>query len=75
MRACSAETFAARLWSSQKPGAFIAASSSTSRFSSETGSKVLTDPVELGPELFELVGEWLLLFFEHGRDGTGRVTW
>jgi hypothetical protein len=30
-----------------------------------TGSKVLTDPVELGPELVELFRERLLLFLGH----------
>src|SRR5581483_8075177 len=57
---------AACAWSSQKPGAFICSSSSTSLRSSDAGSKVLTDPVELGPELFELLGECLPLV-GHGR--------
>jgi hypothetical protein len=35
-----------------------------------TGSKVLTDPVKLGPKLVELLRERLLLFLGHGRDGT-----
>src|SRR5439155_10816783 len=56
-RACSAETAAARLWSSQKPGALICCSSSSARPSSDAGSKVLPDPVELGPELVELLRE------------------
>jgi hypothetical protein len=57
------------LWSSQNPGELICSSSSTSRFSSVTGSKVLPDPVELGAELVELFRERLLLFL--GRHDPG----
>ena len=38
-------------------GAPMAASSSAARVVSASGSKVLTDPGKLGPELLELVGE------------------
>src|SRR5690349_7583102 len=51
---------AASCWSSQKPGAPMASSSSAWRAVSASGSKVLTNPVELGSELLELLREWLL---------------
>src|SRR5919108_4053288 len=55
MRACSVDTFAARSWSSQKPGSPISRSSSACRAASASGSKVITDPGELGPDLLELL--------------------
>ena len=54
-RACSVEIPAARSWSSQKPGSPISRSSSASRAASPSGSKVITDPGELGPDLLELL--------------------
>src|SRR2546429_1358319 len=54
-RACSADTAAACCWSSQKPGCASSCSSSASRVLSRSGSKVTTDPVELGPDPFELL--------------------
>ena len=42
-----------RCGSSQKPGAAIWASSSSSRCSARAGSKVITNPVQLGPELLD----------------------
>ena len=54
-RACSDEIFAAAPWSSQKPGSPMRASSSATRSRSVTGSKVITDPGELGPDLLELL--------------------
>src|SRR5947207_2255522 len=41
-------------WSFQNPGSFISLSSSARRAAKRAGSKVLTDPVELGPDLLEL---------------------
>src|SRR2546423_12894846 len=55
MRACSVEIRAARSWSSQKPGSPISFSSSARRALSVSGSKVITDPGELGPDLLELL--------------------
>src|ERR671930_236040 len=52
---------AAVCWSSQKPGADIWASSSAARAASESGSKVITDPGELGPDLLQLLVERLRL--------------
>src|SRR5262245_45167471 len=52
---CSVERRCARSWSSQKPGSLISPSSSPSRRSSRSGSKVITDPAELGPDLLELL--------------------
>src|SRR5215204_591277 len=73
MRACSAETAAARCWSFQKPGAESWPSSSLSRAESESGSKVITDPAELGPDLLELLIQWRGGFHAY-LDGTfGRV--
>src|SRR5438270_13055995 len=46
---------AARCWSSQNPGSPIAASSSAGRALRRSGSKVITDPGELGPDLLELL--------------------
>src|SRR5438132_11802685 len=54
-RACSADTAAACCWSSQKPGCASSCSSSASRVLSRSGSKVTTDPVQLGPDPFELL--------------------
>src|SRR5918994_6103540 len=60
---------AARCWSSQNPGSPIAASSSTMRACRESGSKVITDPVELGPDLLELLLQRERLL-GHGPDGS-----
>src|SRR5438876_11444783 len=60
MRECSVEIWAARCWSSQKPGAPIAPSSSAARASRRSGSKVITDPGKLGPDLPELFFERLI---------------
>src|SRR6187455_1596990 len=57
MRACSVEMAAAPCWSSQKPGSPIFASSSAARLASPSGSKVITDPVELGPDLLQALGK------------------
>src|SRR3970282_2168857 len=59
MRACSVEIRAAPAWSSQKPGAPIASSSSSRRRARRSGSKVITDPGELGPDLLEALIEAL----------------
>src|SRR5262245_47814904 len=56
-RECSVERRWASCWSSQKPGSLIWPSSSASRRSSRSGSKVITDPAELGPDLLELILE------------------
>src|SRR6478752_1177855 len=42
-------------WSFQKPGSLISRSRSTRRAASRSGSKVITDPVELDPDFFELL--------------------
>src|SRR5262249_34567005 len=42
-------------WSSQNPGAPSSSSSSATRRLSPSGSKVITDPGELGPDLLELL--------------------
>src|SRR5262249_28260917 len=70
-RACSVEIFCARSWSFQKPGSLSSCSSLARRCSSAAGSKVITDPVELGPDLFELLLERSLCL-GHGLDRTGR---
>src|SRR5207247_2599261 len=71
MRECSAETAAACCWSSQNPGCPSSVSSSASRALSRSGSKVTTDPVELGPDPFELLLQRELPFLSHrGGDGT-----
>src|SRR6188508_2475954 len=57
MRACSVEMAAAPCWSSQKPGSPIFASSSAARVARRSGSKVITDPVELGPDLLQALGK------------------
>ena len=49
-RACSADTFAARSWSSQKPGACISFSSASTRSLSEAGSKVVREQLQLVAE-------------------------
>ena len=51
----SADTAAACCWSSQNPGAASSCSSSSRRATSVSGSKVITDPGELGPDLLELL--------------------
>ena len=61
MRDCSVEIFAAFDWSSQKPGAPMASSSSARRRVSASGSKVITDPGELGPDLLEALIEAALV--------------
>src|SRR5207342_2558551 len=60
-RDCSVETEAACCWSSQKPGRPISCSSSAMRCFRPSGSKVITDPVELDPDLLQLLCERLLL--------------
>src|SRR6476646_7113387 len=64
-RDCSVETEAACCWSSQKPGRPISCSSSAIRCFRPSGSKVITDPVELDPDLLQLLSEWLLLSLGH----------
>src|SRR5262245_47432266 len=59
---CSVERRCARSWSSQKPGSLISASSSPSRRSSRSGSKIITDPAELGPDLLELLLDGAVAF-------------
>src|SRR5213078_2001931 len=71
MRECSAETAAACCWSSQNPGCASSVSSSASRDLSRSGSKVTTDPVELGPDPFELLLQREFALVRHrGGDGT-----
>src|SRR5687768_11108614 len=48
---------AARFWSSQNPGSPIACSSSPTRDATASGSKVITNPGELGSDLLELLVE------------------
>src|SRR5579862_4986908 len=55
MRLCSVASFCARSCSSQKPGALMVCSSSAWRCSKRSGSKVITDPGKLGPDLLELL--------------------
>src|ERR1700745_3687902 len=62
VRACSVAIFWARAWSSQKPGSLMADSSSARRSIRRAGSKVITDPGKLGPDLIELLGERYDLF-------------
>src|SRR5205823_14800964 len=52
---------AARCWSSQNPGWPSSSSSSAMRFLSPSGSKVITDPVQLGPDLLELLAQRLVV--------------
>src|SRR5437899_8838533 len=79
MRACSVEIAAAPCWSSQKPGSPIFASSSAARFASPSGSKVITDPVQLGPDLLQALVERGGVCHQHDGSepcpapGTGRV--
>src|SRR6476646_2943572 len=75
-RDCSVETEAACCWSSQKPGRPISCSSSAMRCFRPSGSKVITDPVELDPDLLQLLSEWLLLSLGHMAivaGGAGRI--
>src|SRR4051794_38431367 len=58
---CSAETFAARSWSSQKPGSCISFSSAPTRPSSPAGSKVVREQLELVAE-----GRAVALCSSHG---------
>ena len=51
--ACSAETDAARSWSSQKPGACISPSSSARRASSAAGSKRVREQLQLAAEAID----------------------
>src|SRR5262249_3093738 len=57
------------------PGAESSRSSSSRRAASASGSKVITDPGELGPDLLELLGERLVVLRLHAHcgDGTGRA--
>src|SRR3954469_20851910 len=50
-RACSADTFAARSWSSQKPGSPISRSSASRRSASAAGSKVVREQLQLVAEI------------------------
>src|SRR6478672_3823475 len=52
-------------WSSQNPGAPISFSSSARRAASASGSKVITDPGELGPDLLHALVEWLAVGLGH----------
>src|SRR5919201_6793380 len=75
-RACSDEIAAARFWSSQKPGSPIASSSSAIRTLSASGSKVITDPAELGPDLLHLSLEGGAVGHQQDpSDGFGRGMW
>src|SRR5438093_8732624 len=56
---------AARSMSSLNPGSPIRCSSSARRAVSASGSKVITDPGQLGPDLLELLLERLRAFFGH----------
>src|SRR5919198_406784 len=66
MRLCSADSLEARCWSAQKSG--LASSSSSWRRRSFSGgtSKVTTGPVELGPDLLELLLQRLFSGLGHG---------
>src|SRR6187551_1810959 len=55
----------AAAWSSQNPGAPIASSSSPRRCVSRSGSKVITDPGELGPDLLQALVERLAVGLGH----------
>src|ERR671918_1701416 len=72
MRDCSVEICAAFTWSSQKPGAPMASSSSARRRLSASGSKVITDPGELGPDLLEALIEAALVL-GHAGEGSAAV--
>ena len=52
--ACSADTDAARSWSSQKPGACISPSSSARRASSAAGSKRVREQLQLAAEAIDV---------------------
>src|ERR687887_2157111 len=65
---------AARSGSSHSPGSPSSSSSSARRSFSRSGSKVITDPRELGPDLLELLLQWLVDGFRHSLDGSGRLT-
>src|SRR4051812_1380945 len=64
-RWCSELSFAARCWSFQKSGCESSCSSSSTRAFSATGSKVTTDPVQLGPDLLDLFLHGSLLLVGH----------
>src|SRR5207249_12189667 len=66
------ETRAARCWSSQNPGAPSSSSCSAIRRLSPSGSKVITDPGELGPDLLELLLQRLLRRLAHSVEGSER---
>src|SRR5205823_13088767 len=59
-------------WSFQKPGSFIVCSSSACRIVRRSGSKVITDPVELDPDLLELLPESCGVECHAGRKRSGR---
>ena len=63
---------AAAAWSSQNPGAPIASSSSTRRVARRSGSKVITDPGELGPDLLQALVERLAVGVRHAPSVPGR---
>ena len=69
-RECSVEMRVALAWSSQNPGAPIASSSSTRRVARRSGSKVITDPGELGPDLLQALVERLAVYVGHGAKRT-----
>ena len=56
-RECSVETRSRVRWSSQKPGSPSSCSSSATRVATASGSKVITNPGELGSDLLELLVE------------------
>ena len=64
---------AASAWSSQNPGAPIASSSSPRRRVSRSGSKVITDPGELGPDLLQSLVERLAVDLGHAPSVAGRA--
>ena len=55
---CSADTFAARSWSSQNPGACICPSSSWMRSSSPAGSKIVREQLQLVAEATGVGGHY-----------------
>jgi hypothetical protein len=54
----------------QKPGSPIWASSSVRRAASASGSKVITDPGQLGPDFLELFAQRLCVLVCHEFDGS-----
>src|SRR5688500_18771932 len=61
---------AAPAWSSPNPGAPSASSRSLRRVPRRSGSKVIPDPGELGPDLLEALVERLAVGVRHPGDGT-----